>query len=302
MAYTLNVTALNDYINEFKTNLISAPLTMGDASKEWDIVKGNKHSATINYGEEDIVIQCGDSCTFDPDGETIMSQKTVSVQPMKVNQKICYEQLDNKYLGAFSNPGTSTSNTELAGEYLNHKVELIANDIEDKYWNSSTGDTCGFAGLIEQLEADSDREVIPTLTGVTITSANVVASIATMASAFPKAIKKRTDLRLYVSDDIYDLYVQALIFNGQSFVEFGDADSRTIRVLGTKIVVKAVVEFETQLMIGTYANNFQKHTDMENEYEEFIFEDVPNTSAKAFRAAWKIGIGIKFAENVVTNF
>lgn len=303
MAYTFNVSGLVDYVNEFKTELIAKPFAIGNCSKEWDLVTGNKHTANINYMEEDIVLQCGGSCTFNPDGSTVFTKKPVSVVNYKVNQQICYETLDPKWLGVFSNQGASVENSKLTADYVNNKIEKIAQSIEDLYWNGeASGTTCEFDGIIKQLEGAADREVVSVLTGVTITSANVIASVQKMYLALPKSIKRRDDLRLYVSDDIYDLYIVALNTANLYQSEFGDANTREYKIMGTKVVMKAVEEFETQLMILTFAKNFQKHTDMENEYEQFYFERVPLTTATGFVAQWKAGIGIKFTDLVVTNF
>lgn len=302
MAYTFNVTALNDYIDEFKHKLISAPFTIGDASSEWDIATGNKYKQAINYNTNDVEIQYGVSCEFLPSGTEVLNQKEATVYPMFVHEQYCYEDLDKKYIALYSNPGTSTENSELMGEYFDTKVKKIAKKMENMYWNGDSAVVGQMSGILQQLAADGDRIQSFDIGTTPITSANVIAAVTEFKNDFPAEIDDQPNKRIYCSRDIYDLYIDALNINGQGVVEFGDPMKREVRILGTDIILKSVREFATQIMVGTYAMNIQKQTDLENEYEEFVFEDVPNTSSKAFRASWKGGIEYKFGEFIVTSF
>lgn len=83
----LNVNGLTAYVDQVKMDLIKKMILGGRSTSFMTVQPGIKSAASINLLSSDLVAQAG-GCGFTDDGETILTQNTLNVCPLKVNESI----------------------------------------------------------------------------------------------------------------------------------------------------------------------------------------------------------------------
>lgn len=83
----LDVQGLNLYVNQERMNLIKKMILGGRSTQFLTIQPDIKSAASINLLSSNLVAQAG-GCGFTDDGDTILTQNTLNVCPLKVNESI----------------------------------------------------------------------------------------------------------------------------------------------------------------------------------------------------------------------
>ncbi len=151
-----------------------------------------------------------DSCDYDPTSTLVLSEKTLSITRMQVNQTVCKKDFEDEF--EVLDMGDSAWNN-LPATFENYlllsNTAIVADSMETLIWQGDTGSSDPFDGFLTLFEADADSDIV-TVDNTTITADNVVGEITKVIQAAPKSILGKSDLLLYVSQNIYFLYSLAL--------------------------------------------------------------------------------------------
>jgi hypothetical protein len=109
MAY--DVSALSNYTEQNVDLLVMRSLflakTMSLIQKEGNVMIGVKSSETINILDTDAIFQAGGTCGFTSSGTTSITQRTVTVGKIKINESLCPKALEAKYTQKALMPGSN---------------------------------------------------------------------------------------------------------------------------------------------------------------------------------------------------
>jgi hypothetical protein len=301
----LDVTGLSVYTDENKLDLIKKSVLEGRTLNYITVQPDIKSSATINIIDSTLVGQAG-SCGFNSDGTTVLSQRTIGVAPIKVNESICVDTLESYYTQKMMNAGSYNESIPFEQIYAEDKAEKIADMLESIVWK---GDTLGAGnlaladGLLKVIDAeasvvDGNSGAVTVATGVT--AANIIDIVDGMVGAVPADIIDADDLVLFMGYDAYRTYAKALrdanlfAYDGAEGADFSQM------VPGTNVKVIAVKGLNgTARMILSRTANLYVGTDLLNDAEQFsIFYSKDNDEVR-FVAKLKIGTQIAFPEFVV---
>src|SRR6478736_2871205 len=94
---SLSVSALTNYTEEQKQPLITKALFGAKTISLMTPMTGVKSSETINILDTDAVFQAGGTCGFSASGTTAITQRTVTVGKIKVQEALCPKTLESKY-------------------------------------------------------------------------------------------------------------------------------------------------------------------------------------------------------------
>ena len=86
-------------------------------------------------------------------------------------------------------------------------IAKIADKNEKNIWMGATATAGEFDGLVALATADA---TVNDVVGTTITSANVIAEMGKVVDAMPSALYGKSDVKLYVAQNVYKAYVRAL--------------------------------------------------------------------------------------------
>lgn len=304
---SLNVNGLTAYVDENKMALIKKAVLGGRTLRFINVQPDIKSSATINIINSDLVAQAG-ACGWSEDGETVLTQQTLSVCPLKVNESICLDTLEQYYTQKMMRPGSYNEQIPFEEIFASEKADKINALIDDLIWK---GDTQGGSGNLDLCDgfiylADntfSGDVVDGNVSNATaITSTNIIQLVDDMSSVVPTDILGMDDLILFVGYDVYRTYATALrnanLFHYTGAENQGEDYSQLIP--GSNIKVVAVRGLNgTNKMFLSSASNLYFGTDLLSDAEEFKIFYSADFDEVRFRAKWKQGVQFAFPEFVV---
>ena len=304
---SLNVAGLTAYVDQERMALIKKMILSGRSVRYLTVQPDVKSAASINLLSSNLIAQAG-GCGFTNTGTTILTQQTLNVCPLKVNESICLDTLEQYYTQAMMNPGSY--NTEIPFEqiYAEEKVSQISSLIDDLIWkgNTSTGvgnlNLCnGFIRLADTTYSAStvDGNVS---NATAITASNIIQLVDDAVNVIPANIIDMDDLYLYCGYDFYRTYATALR-NANLFAYTGAEDqgeSFSQMVPGTNVRLIAVKGLNgTNKFFISSKSNLYFGTDLLNDYENFeLWYSLDNQEVR-MASKWKQGVNAAFWDYVV---
>ena len=301
----LDVSGLSVYTDENKLDLIKKSILEGRTLNYITVQPDIKTSATINIIDSTLVGQAG-SCGFNSDGTTVLSQRTIGVAPIKVNESICVDTLESYYTQKMMNAGSYNESIPFEQIYAEDKAEKIADMLESIVWKGDilgAGNLALADGLLKVIDAeagvvDGNSGAVTAATGVT--AANIIDVVDGMVRAVPADIIDADDLVLFMGYDSYRTYAKALRDANLFAYDGSEGKDFSQMVPGTNVKVIAVKGLNgTARMILSRTANLYVGTDLLNDAEQFsIFYSKDNDEVR-FVAKLKIGTQVAFPEFIV---
>jgi len=303
----LNVNGLTAYVNQERMNLIKKMILGGRSMNFLTIQPDIKSAASINLLSSNLVAQAG-GCGFTDAGQTILTQNTLNVCPLKVNESICIDTLEQYYTQAMLAPGSYDTDFGFEQLYVEEKVSQISSLIDTLIWigdTSLTGQTglCdGFVTLAESAAYSAQTIDGNTSNATAITANNIITLVDNMVAAVPVNIIANDDLYLYMGYDTYRLYALALrnanLFHYTGAEDQGEQFSQMIP--GTNVRAIAVKGLNgTNKMFLSAKSNLYAGVDLMSDYENLeIFYSMDFQEVRVV-AKWKSGVNAAFWDYVV---
>ena len=302
----LNVNGLTAYVDQVKMDLIKKMILGGRSTSFLTVQPGIKSAASINLLSSDLVAQAG-GCGFTDDGETILTQNTLNVCPLKVNESICIDTLEQYYTQVMLQPGSYDTDFGFEQIYTEEKVSQISSLIDNLIWQGNEAGSGQLAlcnGFITLANTTYSGSVVDgNVSNVTaITASNIIGLVDDAVQVIPTNIIAEDDLYLYCGYDFARLYFTALrnanLYNYPS-VETGANDFMiTIPSSNVKLVAVKGLTGTNKFFISTKSNMYFG-TDLLDDYENLqIFYSMDFQEVRVV-AKWKSGVNAAFWDYVV---
>jgi hypothetical protein len=304
---SLNVAGLTAYVDQERMALIKKMILSGRSVRYLTVQPDVKSAASINLLSSNLIAQAG-GCGFTNTGTTILTQQTLNVCPLKVNESICLDTLEQYYTQAMMNPGSY--NTEIPFEqiYAEEKVSQISSLIDDLIWKGDTVSGSGNLnlcdGLIKLANTTYSGSVVTgnVSSATAITAANIIQLVDDAVNVIPANIIDMDDLYLYCGYDFYRTYATALR-NANLFAYTGAEDQGeqfSQMVPGTNVRLIAVKGLNgTNKFFISSKSNLYFGTDLLNDYENFeLWYSLDNQEVR-MASKWKQGVNAAFWDYVV---
>lgn len=224
---TVNVTST--YAGEFDSekyisaSLLSAPTLRNNLVT----IKPNvKYRTTVkNYTSSGLLQDA--TCDFTDAGTIALTERVLEPKKLQVNKVLCKDDFREDW-DAISMGYSAYDNIPPSFQafMLEHLVNQVAAENEIAVWRGSTATGGSFDGFVTQIATDADLPATQEIAGATVTPSNVIAELQKIHGAIPNTLFGKEDLYIYVSQNIYRAYIQALgnlgyidKFNNQSFGE-----------------------------------------------------------------------------------
>lgn len=311
MAYS--VSTLANYTRENENLLVSGSLF--DArfqeliSSEGNVMSGVKSAETINIMDTDAVFQSDSTCGFNASGTTSITQRTVTVGKIKVNEQLCVKDLEAKYTQKALQAGSDYDSIPFEQQFTERKAGKIAEQLETALFQGDTASGNGnlnkFDGLIKLANAASGSTVpanTAALMGTAITaftSSNILTAIDAMWRGLPAKVKGKTDVRILIGWDLYELYVAALR-NQNLFHHAASTGNGELVIPGTQYKLTALNGLNgTNRIFALRMSNLFLGVDLKNEEDEFKIWFSEDDDVVKFKARFKMGINFAFPDEIV---
>ena len=250
-----------------------------------------------------------DACGWNTSGTTTLSQATVTVGKIKIEEAICPKDFEAYFSQEALRAGSTYEDfgwAEFQTKFAEQKNKMIAKQLEVGIWQGDTASGSEnlkrFDGLIKQIDAGSpvDANVSGFISGApisTLTQNNIVSALQGMYKAIPVEIVDAEDLHIFVGFDAYRLAVlayQALnLFNYQV-----DADADKMFVIpGTNVKLVAVNGLNgTGDMYATTLSNIAMAFDLEAEEDNYTIWYSKDNNEVRYRVAFKLGVNVAYTQ------
>ena len=253
-----------------------------------------------------------DACGWNASGSTTLSQATVTVGKIKIEEAICPKDFEAYFTQEALKAGSTYEDfgwPEFSTKFTEQKNKMIAKQLEVALWqgdtDSSSENLKRFDGLMKIIDAGSpvNANVSGYVSGAplsTLTSANIISALNGVYKAIPVEIIDASDLKVFVGNDVYRLavlaYQQANLYN---YKVDGDA-SQTFIIPGTNVELVSVNGLNgTGDIYATTLSNIAMAFDLEAEEENYKIWYSQDYNEVRYRVAFKLGVGVAYTQMCV---
>ena len=311
---TLNLANLTKYTDQLSGILLKESVLVGTTFDYISIQTGIKYADSINILTNTLTAAAGGCGTISPTGSTTLSQRDISVCPIKVEESVCVDEFEQYWIGQLAKEG---SYNEFAPEafnqlYLSNKVEKIGQLVEDLFWRGSVNSTYGGGnlalcnGMLEILENTAATSSV--VTGVTYSGAlnatTALDAVDSMIALIPNDVLESNDLTMFMSHANFRTLMKALrtanyfvAYDGQQHTFVLENYTNTnVRVVATRGLLgrnEIVLTPSSNLYFGTDSFGEARNGD------GFQFWYDIRDNITYFRAKLKVGAQVAFPQYVV---
>ena len=308
----LDLSALTNYVKENELQLTSAAIFSAKTAKLIEqfgnVQVGIKSAETINVMTTDAVFQAGGTCGFSSSGSTTITQRTLTVGKIKIQESICPKVFEAKYTQKALREGSSYDYMAYAQEYAAQKVERIGAALETAIWQGDTTSGSaqlnkfnGLATIIYALGFGGSGDPINGNTSAltTLTKSNVRQAVDEIFAAIPAALLDKDDFVIFCGNDTFREYIVALR-DANLFNYTVDAVNMEIVVAGTNIKLIGVNGLNgADYFVGICMSNIYLGTDLLNEQDRFELFYAKEADEMRFVVEFKMGVQVAFPDEIV---
>ena len=210
MATTTSVTT--SYSGESAGKWVSAALLSAPtlANELITIMPNVKYKQVLHKLATDGLLKDA-SCDFTATSTVTLTERIITPKELQVNVQLCKSDFVDTYealeMGYSAHDVLPKSFADYLLAYMSEKVGA-ANEVA--IWDGATGTSGSFDGFMTLLTADAALPAANEVAGATLSATNIVTELQKVITAIPAAVYGKDDLRIYVSQNAYKLYVQSL--------------------------------------------------------------------------------------------
>lgn len=267
---------------------------------------GIKSAETLNLMDTDAVIQAGGTCGFNSSGTTAITQRTLTVGKMKVQEQLCPPDLEAYFTQQALQKGSNYDMIAYAKDYSDLKVKKINAEMERLVWQGRLSGGSYFDGILRILQHETTVIEANTTTYMTaaltsFTAANTLSAFQGINRAIPVEVIDATDMNVFCGWDIFRLLI-ANITNLNFFAYTASSEAAVkgeLIIPGTNLKVTAVNGLNGQnAIVACQKSNMFFGTDMLDEYEKFSLKYDEINEVVKFSVKWKAGVQFAFPQFV----
>ena len=210
MATTTNITTT--YAGESAGKYISAALLTGNTIANGGLtVRANvKFKEVVKRLEIDGIVKDG-SCDFADTSTLTLTERIIQPKELQVNLELCKKDFRSDWDAIQMGYSAFDSLPSSFQDYLiGYVAAKVAQKNENTIWQGADATDGEYDGFTALLAADASAVAAQTITGTTVTAANVVGELGKIVDAVPSALYGREDLHIYVSQNIFRAYKRSL--------------------------------------------------------------------------------------------
>jgi hypothetical protein len=310
-----DVTALSNYTIQNNFPLVTKSLFEAKTMKLMTPMTGIKSSETVNILETDSVFQAGGSCGFSASGSTALSQRSLTVGKIKINEALCPKTLESYYLQLQLPTGSRYENLPFEEVYSNEKAGKIAQQMEVAIWQGditlSDDNLKHFDGLLKLIDASAVAVAADSSNNTeTITSSNVLAKFDKFYESIPEQLLNKNDFVIFCGLDVFRIFSIALknqnLFHYDGVASHADMElvlpGTNIKVIGVNGLNKSNDNTNNtglNRIVGLRTSNMFFGTDLMNEEDRFEIFFAREADEIRFVAEFKAGTQVAFPEDIV---
>lgn len=205
-------TITTTYAGQFAGKYISAALLSAPTIENGGVtvMPNIKFKSVIQRLETASVLENA-SCDFQQNATVALTERVLEVKDLQVNMQLCKSQFHDTWQGIEQGFSSFDVLPKSFADYLiAHVAAEVASANEVSLWNGSSAVSGQFNGLFATALVDPLLPPAQLINNTAITPLNVIAQMQLVDDAIPATLYGKSDLKIYVSQNVAKAYVAAL--------------------------------------------------------------------------------------------
>lgn len=311
---SINLASLTQYVDQLSSDLIKESVIKGKTIDLINTQVGIKFSEALNIMTSDLKVAAGGCGTISPTGSVSLAQRNIQVCPIKVEEQICLNELEQYWLGQSMKAGSYNEDAPdvFNRTYVADKVDKIQDLIERYIWQGDTSNNysnglslcTGFLSILQYTSATSSVVSSGSTFSGALTSTTAIAVVDSIIGSIPSAIIQKDNIKIFMSYANFFTYTRAWRDRsggaGAFHYSVDEAKGFKFMVPGTNVEVIATSGLvnRTQIVCTT-TDNLYFGTDLVSDKDTFMTWYEKKEDVVYFRAKFKIGAQIAYPQYVV---
>ena len=291
----INVTALNNYVEEKRLPLIAKSFLRGKTIDLIQIETGVLQDTALNLVSASVQFGDGASCGWNPTDGVALSQRLLKPTFLKINQAFCDKDLLKKWASYEVKLAAGREQLPFEESFMEEIANAINESIEKLVWQGDSSHTNEPDGFLKILETVGSGVVSATWSAGT-TAYN---KIKTVYNAIPANIIDKEDTVIFVGEETYREFIQDLV--AANLYHFSpDYKAGEYMVPGTSIRVIAVNGLNsTGKIVAGRLSNFFYGVGAEDDKDTFDFWYSQDNREFRLAAYFAIAVQVAYPNEIV---
>lgn len=299
MPYTnFDTSGLTAYVEQNRDLLIKNIIFGKGTRSRISIQTGIKCSEHLHDFDVEPVFGDGSDCGFDPDGTAAITERLITVVPLKVQMEICPKNLLCTYAEYLVRMNATAESLPYEQYLLDGVIDKINRKIETLIWVGDSSASDPIDGFITLAAAS--------VTGSTGVVGESIASGATAYEGILQVYNSLTEntlergAEIYVSPAIFRAFMSDMVALNLYHYNPGNENFNEFLLPGTDVKVVKTAGLSGNLnILGTYPRNLYYGTDGENDAEVIDLWYSRDNRTWRLEALWNSGVQIAYLDEVV---
>ena len=291
----INVTALNNYVEEKRLPLIAKSFLRGKTIDLIQIETGVLQDTALNLVSASVKFGDGASCGWNATDGIALSQRLLKPTFLKVNQAFCDKDLLKKWASYEVKLAAGREQLPFEEKFMEEIANAINESIEKLVWQGDTSNDNEPDGFLKILETGGSGVVSVTWTAGT-TAYNKIKAVY---NKIPANIIDKEDTVIFVGEETYREYIQDLV--AANLYHFSpDYKAGEYMVPGTSVRVIAVNGLNgTGKIVAGRLSNFFYGVGAEDDKDTFDFWYSKDNREFRLAAYFAIAVQIAYPNEIV---
>lgn len=271
---SLDLTGLNDYINQESTELIAKSVFSAMSTRLFKVQTGVKAPTAINLLDTQVTFGDGKECGLDPMSVQAVSQRIITPGFIKVYLKYCHKDFYNTFASHLTNVAAGRETLPFEQYFIEDVIRNIGKTLEVAIWQGDTAventnpNTNKFDGLLKLINAEVTAGTIVNIYDVAQNT--MLKKVWAVYEAIPE--EKLFDEVIYMNNANFRKLVKELVDANMYHYERTIDETLDIILPGTMTHIKAVNGLTgVDAIVALDPNHVVYACDMENDMETFKF-------------------------------
>ena len=203
----INVTALNNYVEEKRLPLIAKSFLRGKTIDLVQLETGVKQDTALNLVSASVTFGDGSQCGFDATEGVVLSQRLLKPTFLKVNQVFCDKDLLKKWASYEVKLAAGREQLPFEESFMNEIANAISEKIEKLIWTGDSKNDNEPDGYLKILETVGSGVVSTTWSAGT----SAYNKIKAVYNKIPANIIDKDDTVIFIGEDTYREFIQDLV-------------------------------------------------------------------------------------------
>ena len=291
----INVTALNNYVEEKRLPLIAKSFLRGKTIDLIQIETGVLQDTALNLVSAQVEFGDGASCGWNPTDGVALSQRLLKPTFLKINQAFCDKDLLKKWASYEVKLAAGREQLPFEESFMEEIANAINESIEKLVWQGDSKNDNEPDGFLKILETVGSGVVSTTWTAGT----SAYNKIKAVYNEIPANIIDKEDTVIFVGEETYREFIQNLV--AANLYHFSpDYKAGEYMVPGTSIRVIAVNGLNgTGKIVAGRLSNFFYGVGAEDDKDTFDFWYSKDNREFRLAAYFAIAVQVAYPNEIV---